>query len=69
MLRGGYPDLEVHRCILHVIYLAGTSMKRAGIDSLYRGYLLEGMMTGQNLLKFIPLNESDDERSGGRVVI
>ena len=43
-------------------------MKRAGIDSLSRGYLLEGMMTGQNLLKFIPLNESDDERSGGQVV-
>ena len=43
-------------------------MKRASIDGLSRGYLVEGMATVQNPLNFIPLNESDDERSGGWVV-
>ena len=55
-------------CILHVIHVAGTRMKRAGIDCLSRVDFLEGMMTVQNPLDFIPLNESADERSGGRVV-
>ena len=55
-------------CILHVINVVGTRMKRASIDGLSRGYLVEGMATVQNPLNFIPLNESDDERSGGWVV-
>ena len=53
--------------ILHVIHVAGISMKIVGIEGLYRGYLLEGMMTGQNPLEFIPLSESTDERSEGKV--
>ena len=56
-------------CILHVIHLVVTRMKILGIDGLYRGDILEGMMNGQNSLDFIPTNESADERSGGRVVI
>ena len=55
-------------CILHVIHVAGTKTKRAGIDGLYQGDLLEVIITGQNTLDFIPLNESADERSGGRAV-
>ena len=55
-------------CILNVIHVAGTRMKIAVIYGLYRGYLLEEMMNGQNPLDFIPMNESADERSGGRVV-
>ena len=55
-------------CILHVIHVAVTRMKRAVIDGLYRGYLLEGIMTGKNPLDFIPLNKSADEMSGGQVV-
>ena len=43
-------------------------MKQSSIDGLFQGDLLEGMMTGQNTLEFILLNESADERSGGRVV-
>ena len=43
-------------------------MKRAGIYVFYRGYLLEGTMTGNNPLDFIPLNESENEISAGRVV-
>ena len=48
--------------------MAGTSTKRAGIYGLSQGDLLEVMMPGQNPLEFITLNESADERSGGRVV-
>ena len=55
-------------CILTGIHVVGTRMKRACIYGLSRGDILEGTMTGQNPLDFIPLNESPDERSGGRVV-
>ena len=55
-------------CILHVIHVVGTRMKRAGIYGLYQGDLLEGMMTSKKLLDCIPLNELADERSGGRIV-
>ena len=51
--------------ILHVIHVEVTRMKRAGIDGLSRGDILEGMIIGQNPLDFITLNESADERSGG----
>ena len=54
--------------IIHVISVAGTRMKILVIDGLSRGDLLVGMMTGQNPLDFIPLNESDDERSEGRLL-
>ena len=54
--------------ILHVIHVAGTRMKRAGIDSFSRGDLLDVMMNSQNPLEFIPQNESADERSGGQVL-
>ena len=37
-------------CIFHVIHVAGIKMKRAGIDGLSQGYLLEGMTTGQKTL-------------------
>ena len=43
-------------------------MKIAGIDGLYRGYLLKVIMTRQNPSDFIPLNKSSDDRSGGRFV-
>ena len=55
-------------CILHVINVAGTRTKRAGIYGLSQGYHLEGITTGKNPWDFIPLNESADKRSGGRVV-
>ena len=55
-------------CIRNVINVEGTQMKQADKDGLYRGDILEGMMTGQKPLEFIPLNELSNERSGGRVV-
>ena len=45
--------------------MAVTKIKIAVIYGLSRGDLLEVMMTSQNPLDFIPLNESADERSGG----
>ena len=54
--------------IPHVIHVAGTRMKIAGIYGLSRGYLLKGMTTCKNPLDFIPLNDSADKRSGGKVV-
>ena len=60
-------EMEID-CILHVIHMEGTRTKKSGIYGLSRGDILEGMMTGQNPLDFILMNESADERSGGRVV-
>ena len=55
-------------CILHVVHVAGTRMKEAGIDGLSRGDFMEGIMAGTDPLSFIPLNEGADERGvGGRV--
>ena len=54
-------------CILHVIYIAGTRMKKSGIDGLSRGNLMEGILRGENPLKFIPLNNDAMERLGGRM--
>lgn len=51
-------------CILHVIHVAGTRMKVAGIDGLSRGDLLEGMMrSGQDPLHFLPISQSAADRS------
>ena len=55
-------------CILNVIHVEATKMKREFIDGFYRGDILEGMMNGQNTLYFITLHDSADERSGGWVV-
>ena len=60
-------DMEIG-CILYVIHVAGTRMKRSGIYVFYQGDLLEGMMNSKNPLEFIPLNDSADESSGGRLV-
>ena len=43
-------------------------MKQSGINGLSRVDILKGMMTVQNLLGFIPLNDSADDISGGRLV-
>jgi hypothetical protein len=56
-------------CILHVIHVAGTRMKEAGIDGLSRGDFMEGIMAGMDPLSFIPLNEGADERVHGRLKI
>ena len=42
-------------------------MKLSGLYGLSRGDIFEGMITSQNPLDFILLNELADERSGGQV--
>ena len=50
-------------CLVHVIHIAGTRMKAAGIDGLSRGDLLEGMMQSTtDPWRFIPLAQSANER-------
>lgn len=53
--------------ILHVIHVAGSRMKESGVDGLSRGDLLEGVMAGNPIGKYIPLHLGADERSGGNV--
>ena len=36
-------------CLLHVVHIAGTRMKKSGIDGLLRGNLMEGIMRGEIL--------------------
>lgn len=55
-------------CILHVIHIAGTRMKEAGIDELSRQDFVEGMMGGASPWSYLPLNEDADQRSQGRVL-
>ena len=54
--------------IIHVIHVAGTRMKWAGIDGLSRGDLLEGMMRAHSHpLSFLPLSLSAEDRMPGLV--
>lgn len=53
--------------VIHVIHIAGTRMKMAGVDGLSRGDILEGIMAGRNPWSTIPLNEDANERTEGRV--
>ena len=50
--------------ILHVIHVAGTRMISQGTDALSRGDLQEGVMAGQGMLTFVPLQLNVMERSG-----
>ena len=56
-------------CILHVIHVAGTRMKEAGIDGLSRGDLIEGMLkSGSDPMRFLPLSEGAKDRAGTGIV-
>ena len=48
---------------IHIIHIAGTRMIAQGTDGLSRGNLSEGVLTGQNLLSFIPISQSAFDRS------
>ena len=47
---------------LHLIHVAGTRMIEQGTDGLSRGEVLEGVMKGNSMLKYIPLNRSACDR-------
>lgn len=48
--------------LLHVIHVAGSRMVRQGTDGLSRGDLYEGVMSGADMLSFIPLHLSALQR-------
>ena len=48
---------------LHVIHVAGTRMIAQGSDGVSRGALNEGVMSGQDMLSFVPLAHSAIEQS------
>ena len=48
---------------VHVIHIAGSRMIAQGTDGLSRGDIAEGVMAGETMLEFIPLNKSCLERS------
>ena len=47
---------------IHVIHIAGTRMIEEGTDGLSRGNINEGVMTGANILSYIPLHLNGRER-------
>ena len=49
--------------ILHVIHISGTRMQACGIDALSRGITNEGVMAGNHLLDYVPLNLDCTQRS------
>ena len=54
-------------CILYVIHIVGTRMKRAGIDVMSRNDSLESMLSGRNPLDCIPLNKGAGAGANERV--
>ena len=58
---------RVTGAIIHVIHVAGTRMKEAGVDGLSRGDFLQGIMAGNHPLEYLPLNEDANFRAGGAV--
>ena len=49
--------------ILYLIHIAGTRMIDCGIDGLSRGVTNDGVMAGNHLLDFVPLNKKFLHRS------
>jgi hypothetical protein len=50
-------------CKIVLVHVSGERMKLQGSDGLSRGNLLEGVMTGKDILSYIPLAETAIERS------
>ena len=43
---------------LHFVHVVGTQMIAQGTDGLYRGMLLEGVLTGKPMLDYLDLAKS-----------
>jgi len=49
--------LQMHdKAVLHVTHVAGRRMIAQGTDGLSRGHLSDGVLSGQEFLKFVPLH-------------
>ncbi|KAL7559821.1 hypothetical protein ACA910_003984 [Epithemia clementina (nom. ined.)] len=53
------------KLFVHVVWVAGTCMIAQGTDGLSRGDLMNGVLSGQSMLNFVPINKSDEERQPG----
>ena len=61
MLRLRQAEMR-HGFNLHVVHVAGTRMIEQGTDGLSRGSLLEGVMTGRDMISFIDLAHTAFQR-------
>ncbi|KAL7572469.1 hypothetical protein ACA910_000297 [Epithemia clementina (nom. ined.)] len=52
---------------VHVVWVAGTRMIAQGTDELSRGDLIHGVLAGMDMLRYVPLNKSPEERQPGMV--
>ena len=60
--------LEMNGSIfMRVVWVAGTRMISQGTDGLSRGDLMTGVMSGNSMLFYVPLNKSCEERQPGVV--
>ena len=50
---------------VHIFHVAGTRMIAQGTDGVSRGFLGEGIMSGESMVSFIPIHLSAIERSEG----
>ena len=50
---------------IHIFHVAGTRMIAQGTDGVSRGFLGEGIMSGETMVSFIPIHMSALERSIG----
>ena len=48
--------------LIHLIHVSGKRMIAQGTDGCSRGFLMEGVMAGDNMLSFVDLGKSADER-------
>jgi hypothetical protein len=73
--KGGLSSKTLHKLVLRlkraeleaefalfVVHVAGTRMIAQGTGGLSRGIILKGVMSGENMLHFIPLAQSARER-------
>jgi hypothetical protein len=50
------------KLFIHLIWVAGTRMIEQGTDGVSRGDLSNGVMSGKNMLEFVPLDQGIDTR-------
>ena len=48
--------------VIHLIHVSGKRMIAQGTDGCSRGFLMEGVMAGENMLSFVELGRSAIER-------
>jgi hypothetical protein len=52
-----------HGVKIHLIHVSGKRMISQGTDGISRGNLLEGVMSGKDMLEFVPISQSVCDRS------